>query len=89
MTVIHEQQTPSEGVDMGPVVVDDKTTVSVPMILTLGGVIFGAVLWANSMNLTLEGVKKDLSNDRERLQRIEQAVERVEVKIDRLKDERR
>ncbi len=88
MTSLTERETPSGG-DMGPVVVDEKTTVSIPMVLTVGGFLLGAVLWANAMNVTLAGVQKDQTNDRERLQRIEQAIERVEAKVDRLKDDRR
>jgi signal transduction protein with GAF and PtsI domain len=71
---------------MEPTNVNDRTTITVPLVLTIGGVLLGAVLWANSMNVTLAVVQKDQTNDRDRLQRIELALERVELKLDRMRE---
>jgi signal transduction protein with GAF and PtsI domain len=86
MTSTTDRYEPHEGDDMEPTNVNDRTTITVPLVLTIGGVLLGAVLWANSMNVTLAVVQKDQTNDRDRLQRIELALERVELKLDRMRE---
>lgn len=72
--------------DRGALLVNDRTTFSLPVVLAVLSGLLAGIFWANSLNIAVAEVKKDQSNDRERLQRIEASVERVEGKLDSIKD---
>lgn len=74
-----------DGTDMGPTELNERSTISVPLMLTLGGVVVGGILWANSLNVAVAEVKRDQENDRRTIQRIEASVDRVEQKVDAIR----
>ena len=74
-----------DGSDMGPTELNERSTISMALVLTLGGVVVGGILWANSLQVAVAEVKRDQENDRRTIQRIEASVDRVEQKVDAIR----
>lgn len=65
-----------------PLVVGERTAITVPVLAAFGGLLLGAAMWANGQSVATANLQRDRENDRERLQRIERALERIENRLD-------
>jgi len=66
-----------DGTEMGPVVVNDRTAITLPIVLSIGAVILAALMWANSVNVAIAQSSTERRYDREKMDEMQQTLREI------------